>query len=80
LESGAPLGLWVDEEIAGAAERGLAVVERTFSLPVRDYTDKDRRIAEAEALQAEVKPSTRRMAIGVARGPELPVQACRYEC
>jgi hypothetical protein len=55
VESGAPLGLWVDEEVAGAAPRGLAVVERIFSLPVRDYTDKDRRIAEAEALLAEVK-------------------------
>jgi hypothetical protein len=55
VESGAPLGLWVDEEIGGAAERGLAVVERKFSLPVRDYSDKDRRIAEAAALQAEAK-------------------------
>ncbi len=55
VESGAPLGLWVDEDVAAAAERGLAVIGRKFSLPVRDYTDKDRRIAEAAALQAEVK-------------------------
>ncbi len=55
VESGAPLGLWVDEEIADAAAPGLAVVERRFSLPVREYGDRGARIAEAAVRQAEVK-------------------------
>jgi len=55
VESGAPLGLWVDEGISDNVERGLAVVQRKFSLPLRDYSDLERRIAAAAALQAEVK-------------------------
>lgn len=33
----------------------LAVVQRKFSLPLRDYSDTDQRIATAAALQAQVK-------------------------
>ena len=55
VESGAPLGLWEDEEIAIDRLPMLAVVERQFALPLREYGDRDQRFAEAEALQAQMQ-------------------------
>ncbi|MBL8839835.1 MAG: neutral/alkaline non-lysosomal ceramidase N-terminal domain-containing protein [Alphaproteobacteria bacterium] len=53
VESGAPLGIWVEEPAPDEPMR-LAVVSRTVALPVRDYGPPDSLAAEAAKRHAAV--------------------------
>jgi len=54
VESGAPLGIWVEDEIA-APPPVLAVESRRVALPVRNYGDVDSLVAESDRCAEAVR-------------------------
>jgi hypothetical protein len=61
VESGAPLGIWVDDELPSAPQV-LAVESRRIALPVRAYGDVEELDAQSEAATAAVRAIDRSVA------------------
>jgi len=61
VESGAPLGIWVDDELPSPPQV-LAVESRRIALPVRAYGDVEELDAQSEAATAAVRAIDRSVA------------------
>jgi neutral ceramidase len=55
VESGAPLGLWTEDETDGEPYRPLRVLDRVIALPLRRYDEPCSLLAEQDALRARLR-------------------------